>query len=299
MMNPTRQGLVIAIDGPAGAGKSTVARMLAQQLGFDFLDTGALYRCVTLAVLRADIDPHDAPAVSRLASTLQLELEGESVRLNGQQVANDIRTPEVASAIGTIADNVQVRKQLTRWQREWTRGRRVVTEGRDQGSEVFYDSPCKFFLVAGSATRAQRRLQELRQRGIDIDYDTVLQQQDKRDQEDVSRSVGGLRKAPDAIEVCSDGLSLELVVAQLRKLVVERLGDQLELTADFEPSPADCSTGSSSTGSSTTGSSTTGDTSAGDLSTGDNATGDTKRGPRVPGRRPHNPDTAPQGGKHG
>ncbi|MEZ6080711.1 MAG: (d)CMP kinase [Pirellulaceae bacterium] len=154
-------GVVIAIDGPAGAGKSTVARMLADKLQFDFLDTGALYRCVTLAVLQAGIDPRDEAAVVALADGLHIELDRESVRLDGHDVGAAIRTPEVATSIGAIADNIEIRQRLTQWQRSWTRGRRVVTEGRDQGSEVFYDSPCKIFLVATREERARRRLQEL------------------------------------------------------------------------------------------------------------------------------------------
>ena len=217
-------GLVIAIDGPAGAGKSSVARLLARQLRFEFLDTGALYRCVTLAVLQAQLDPRDEAAVAALTDQLQIELSDEAVRLNGQDVSQAIRTLEVASAIGAIADNIEVRKRLTDWQRRWTSGRRVVTEGRDQGSEVFYDSPCKIFLVASSEERARRRLRELQQRGIAADYQCVLDQQNQRDQEDRQRGVGGLRRAADAVEFCTTGLTLDAVVTQLLQVITERVG---------------------------------------------------------------------------
>lgn len=216
-------GLVVTIDGPAGAGKSSVARKLADQLGFDFLDTGAMYRCVTLAVLRRGLETSDERSVLALADQLTIELAGASVHLNGEDVSDAIRTPEVAEAIGRIADNVAVRRLLSRLQREWTVGRRVVTEGRDQGSEVFHDSPCKIFLVAGSAERARRRHCELAARGIELEWATVLEQQNKRDLEDRSRPVGGLRKAEDAIEVCTDEKTLDEVVAELRVVVVERL----------------------------------------------------------------------------
>lgn len=223
MSSSTDSGLVVTIDGPAGAGKSSVARQLAQQLGFDFLDTGAIYRSVTLAVLRAGIDPTDQQRVAELAASLKVELDGEKVSLDGEDVSEEIRAPAVAESIGIIADNLSVRALLTRKQREWTQGKRVVTEGRDQGSEVFQDSPCKFFLVASTQERARRRLRETQQRGIASDFETVLEQQNRRDREDYSRPVGGLRKPDDAIEVSTDGLALEEVVERLRHIVLERL----------------------------------------------------------------------------
>lgn len=217
--------IVVTIDGPAGAGKSTVAKLLADSLGFEFLDTGAMYRSVTLAVLTRGVSPSDQQAVFELARGLQIELEGGQVRLDGQDVSELIRRPEVGLAIGLIADNVPVRQLLSQWQREWARGRRVVTEGRDQGSEVFVDSPCKIFLVASSEERAKRRQAELAEKGIDLDWQTVLEQQNRRDQQDRSRPVGGLRRAEDSIEFSTDGLNLKEVLDRLEDLVRNRLAE--------------------------------------------------------------------------
>ena len=222
-MNELPDSLVVTIDGPAGAGKSTVARMLAARLDFEFLDTGAMYRCVTLAVLRSGISLSNANRIAALAETLEIEVNGTEVRMNGEDVSEAIRRPKVASAIGLVADNVDVRETLSNLQRRWTLGRRVVTEGRDQGSEVFPDSPCKIFLDASPEERAKRRKRELAGRGIDMTYEQVLAQQLQRDSDDRSRPVGALRKADDAIEFSTDGLPLEEVVDQLVKLVNDRV----------------------------------------------------------------------------
>ena len=209
--------VVVTIDGPAGAGKSTVAKLLAQSLGFEFLDTGAMYRSVTLAALTRGVNPSDQEAVLELARGVRIEMEGSRVYLDGEDVSELIRSPEVAMAIGQIADNIPVRHLLSQWQRQWARGRQIVTEGRDQGSEVFSNSPCKIFLVASSEERAKRRQAELAQKGIELDLKNL------RDEQDRSRPVGALQKAPDSIEVCTDGLTLEQVVAQLEELVRRRV----------------------------------------------------------------------------
>ena len=216
--------MVITIDGPAGAGKSTVAGRLAESLGYDFLDTGALYRCVTLACMRASIDLADQAAVFELAQQLAIQLNGTQVSMNGEDVSLAIREPDVTRNIGSIADNQAVRTLLTSIQRQCAAGRCMVTEGRDQGTVVFPDSPCKIFLVASPAERARRRLKELESKNIEVTFDEILEMQESRDAKDASRPVGALRKASDAIEVCTDGLSFDEVVDQLKQIVIQRLG---------------------------------------------------------------------------
>lgn len=214
---------VITIDGPAGAGKSSVAKRLAEKLGFEFLDTGALYRCVTLAALRDGSLDSSASTISELAANLRIELSGDQVMLNGENVSDAIRQPEVSQAIGKIADHPDVRAILTELQRSIAEGKCMVTEGRDQGTEVFPDSPCKFFLAATAEERARRRQLELAERGIDISVEEVLAQQLQRDQEDENRPVGAMRKSPDSIEVMTDNMDLSEVVERLFSIAVDRL----------------------------------------------------------------------------
>lgn len=218
--------VVVAIDGPAGAGKSSVAKLLANLLGFEFLDTGAMYRAVTYAAITRGVDLEDSRSIFLLASSLEIQLEGSNVCLGGIDISEAIRTPEVGQCIAAIADNVQVRELLSQWQRDWAQGRCVVTEGRDQGSEVFRDSPCKIFLVASNVERAKRRQEELGRKGIQVELNEILDQQNRRDHQDSIRPVGALRKADDAIEFSTDGLSLDEVVKQLEAIIRDRLSQR-------------------------------------------------------------------------
>ena len=222
------QSVVITIDGPAGAGKSTVAGRLATSLGFDFLDTGALYRCVTLACMRCQVNLADQAAVHAVAQQLTIQLDGNSVTMDGEDVSFAIREPDVTRNIKAIADNQAVRTLLTSIQRQCAAGRCMVTEGRDQGTVVFPDSPCKIFLVASPEERARRRVKELESKNIEVTFDEILEMQEQRDANDAARPVGALRKADDAVEVCTDGLSFDEVVEQLKQIVVERLGPRLK-----------------------------------------------------------------------
>lgn len=214
--------MIVTIDGPAGAGKSSAARELARRLRFRFLDTGAMYRAVTLAARERDLDLTSADEVSNMVGEIHVELIGERVLLNGRDVTDAIRKFEITTATHYVADNPAVRAQLVNWQRASAAGSDVVTEGRDQGTVVFPHAECKIFLTADEEERARRRYLDLLGRGEKVTFEEVLTNQRLRDHRDSIRSVGALVKADDAIEFSTDGLSPEEVVTQLEQIVRSR-----------------------------------------------------------------------------
>ncbi|NIP86085.1 MAG: (d)CMP kinase [Planctomycetales bacterium] len=215
--------MIVTIDGPAGAGKSTAAKGLAQRLGFRFLDTGAMYRAVALAGLRQGVDWEDADALGRLARDLKIQVEGRRVLLDGEDVSDAIRSFEITSLTRYPAANPQVRQRLVELQRQAAAGQDVVTEGRDQGTVVFPGAECKIFLTADSVKRAQRRYRDLQDRGDNVPFDEVLARQNQRDQQDTRRDCGPLVPAADAIELATDGLTSQQVVDRLEALVRSRM----------------------------------------------------------------------------
>lgn len=215
--------MIVTIDGPAGAGKSTVARRLAARLGFRFLDTGAMYRAVAWAAVRDGLDLHDAEAVATLAKQLTIELPGKRVVVDRVDVTEAIRTSQITSVTHYAADNPQVREHLVLLQRQAAGDDNVVSEGRDQGTVVFPDAGCKIFLTASPAERARRRVAELAARGEARDLETVLAEQSLRDERDSVRAVGPLVPAADAVHVSTDGLEADEVVKRIEQLVRSRL----------------------------------------------------------------------------
>jgi cytidylate kinase len=214
--------MIITIDGPAGAGKSSAAKMLARRLGFDFLDTGAMYRAVALAALEAGLDLHDQAALADLLPRLHLELPPGRVLLNGADVTARIRTAEVTAATGPVADSPVVRRRLVELQRAVALGRNMVCEGRDQGTVVFPDAACKFFLVADPVERAKRRQREMAARGEALDLPAVLAAQEARDRRDAARDLAPMRPAADAVVLDSTVLGPEQVVDRMEAEVRRR-----------------------------------------------------------------------------
>jgi cytidylate kinase len=210
--------MIITIDGPAGAGKSTVARALARRLGFRYLDTGAMYRAVGLAGMRRGVDWHRPEQLGRLAETLDIRVLGEKIFLDGEDVTDAIRSSAVTAVTRYAADNPQVRRHLIALQRAAAGSENVVTEGRDQGTEVFPGAECKIFLTASPEERARRRLLELQDQGESATLGEVLSAQQSRDREDCARGLGRLARAADAREVCTDGMTVEEVVDRLESL---------------------------------------------------------------------------------
>jgi cytidylate kinase/pantoate ligase/cytidylate kinase len=211
----------VTIDGPAGAGKSSIARQVADRLGFEFLDTGAMYRAVTLGAIRAQIDVHDVEALVQFANGVQLRWDDRKIYLDGVDVSDEIRTPIVTNAIRYIADLPDVRRQLSKQQRRIAKGRNIVTEGRDQGAEVFPDAECKIFLTASSEERARRRQQQLADVGRYLPLEDILKAQDQRDAEDQDRPIGALRAADDAVIINSNGMTSDEVLQRALEIVEE------------------------------------------------------------------------------
>ena len=213
--------MIISIDGPAGAGKSTVTRKLATRLGFMFLDTGAMYRAVTLVALENEIPLDDNERLADIAKTIELRFDGDTVFIDGQDKTKEIRTPEVTRKIKSVADAVEVREHLVSLQRRIAATGDFVCEGRDQGTVAFPNAECKIFLTASTRFRAIRRALQLKEAGKDVTVEEVISDMNIRDYNDENRPVGRLMKADDAIEVNTDNKTIDDVVDELEQIVKE------------------------------------------------------------------------------
>jgi cytidylate kinase len=214
--------MIVTIDGPAGAGKSSTARELARRLNFQFLDTGAMYRAVTWYCLKKNVDLSDENAVAEAARTGAFVLESGRVVVDGAEVTREIRRSAVTDQTRFIAGNNRVRAQLVELQRRLAAGADVVTEGRDQGTVAFPHAECKFYLTASPLKRALRRQSDLAQGGEQVPLEEILAQQEGRDRRDANREYGALMPAPDAIPIDTSDLSFDEVVTQMEEIVRRR-----------------------------------------------------------------------------
>lgn len=220
-------GLIIAVDGPSGAGKSTITRLLSKRLGYLYLDTGAMYRAVALAVKRAGVSPDDDDALTAVCREVEISFVRTDgcchVFLDGEDVSAAIRTPEISLLTSKISMKKVVRDILARRQRELGKDGGVILEGRDIGTVVFPYADLKFFLSASAEKRGKRRYLELKAKGEDVQLERTIAEVAQRDQQDAHREHAPLRRADDAIDIDSTGLSIEEVVALMEGKIRERL----------------------------------------------------------------------------
>ncbi len=225
-----KKQFIITIDGPAGAGKSTTARLAAKRLGFVYVDTGALYRALTLKVLRKGIALNDSATIERLAASTNLDLRLEDghqhVYLDGENVTREIRTPEVTNSISPISAMPRVREVLVQRQRkiaEENHAPGIVMEGRDIGTVVLPHADLKIFMLASLDERTRRRQQELTQRGVECDFTKLREEILRRDEQDTHRAAGALRRAEDAVDLDTTKLNIEeqveFIVEQVRRRI--------------------------------------------------------------------------------
>ncbi|HET6426752.1 MAG TPA: (d)CMP kinase [Planctomycetaceae bacterium] len=214
--------MIVTIDGPAGTGKSTVARLLAQRLGFEFLNTGAMYRAVALVCVERAISVEDHAAVAAIPPTLTMLFRENRLLLDGRDVSEAIRTTSVTEVASRVASNPRVRDHLVELQRRAADQVNLVTEGRDQGTIVFPHAECKFFLTASPEIRAERRLAELIAQGQDCSLEEILADQTERDRRDEQRACAPLRPAEDAVVIDSSSDPIEKVLARMETIVRSR-----------------------------------------------------------------------------
>lgn len=214
--------LHIAVDGPAGSGKSTVAKIIAERLKITYLDTGAMYRAITLAALNAAIDLYDAQALKKLVDKIDLKINPTAIFVDGIEVTEAIRTPEVTQNVSVVSMDPYVRAEMVNMQRRIAAGQSVIMDGRDIGTVVLPEASHKFFLVADPVERAKRRLIELKAKGFDTSLEALTDEIVKRDALDSGREVSPLRKAADATEIDTTFMTIEEVVDVIIDAIKEK-----------------------------------------------------------------------------
>lgn len=205
----------IAIDGPAGAGKSTVAKILAKKLNYNYIDTGAMYRALTLKAIQEGVDFNNTNSLVSLLETTKIEIIHETVFLDGKDVTSEIRTPEVDQKVSITAAVPEIRKEMVNLQRRMAKNTNVIMDGRDIGTVVLPDAAFKFFVTASEEERAKRRFKELTDKNYEVDYEYILKEISKRDKLDTKRKVSPLKQADDAIIINTNNKTIEEVVQEI------------------------------------------------------------------------------------
>lgn len=223
------QKISIAIDGPAGAGKSTIARRLAQEMGYRYVDTGAIYRTVAYFMDLWGVSPKDTDGVNRYIDelTVDIEYDDEGIQhmiMNGMDVTADIRTPEISQKASLIAAQPVVREALLDMQREAARQYDVVMDGRDIGSVVLPKATVKIFLTASAEVRAHRRCKELQEKGQKVDYDQILKDIRQRDYQDTHRDIAPLKMTRESVKLDTSDMTIDQVIAAMKKIIGEKVG---------------------------------------------------------------------------
>jgi len=209
------QNIQIAVDGPAGSGKSTVAKEIAKRLKITYLDTGAMYRAVTLAALNKGVDLNSATALKQIVDTMTLDISPNAIFLDGIDVSESIRTPEVTRNVSVVSMDVYVREQLVILQRKIAGDQSVIMDGRDIGTVVLPNATYKFFLIADPVERAKRRKLDLDAKGFDTTIEALTQEIVTRDKLDSEREISPLKKAEDAIEINTTSMGIEAVIEKI------------------------------------------------------------------------------------
>jgi len=214
----------VAIDGPAGSGKTTVSKLLSKKLGFDYLDTGAMYRAIGVYLNSLNLKPDDVDEIEKALGKVRLEYRDGKIYLNGEDVEKFIRTPQAGILASNFAKLPVVRRYLTEMQRKICRGRKIIVDGRDIGTVVLPNAHLKIFLTASFEERVRRRMKELKEKGMNVSREEIEEEVRKRDTQDSERETAPLRRAEDDIEIDTTNLTIEEVVSRIENMILEKLG---------------------------------------------------------------------------